>query len=125
MSFTAGVRKHGNVTVIDLAGRLTLGEPTALLRDTLRSEAAKNPNLLLNLENVSYLDSAGLGEMVGCYTSVTSKGGTLKLLHIQRRLQDLLQVTRLLTVFEVFEDEGEAVRSFANAAQVPADQIVR
>jgi anti-sigma B factor antagonist len=100
--------------VIDLAGRLTLGEATGRLRDTMRDAAAKgNKKILLNLERLEYMDSAGLGELVGAYTTVTNSGGALKMLKVQGRALDLLQVTRLMTLFEFFEDEAEAVESFA------------
>jgi anti-sigma B factor antagonist len=105
------------VTILDLSGRLTLGEATAQFRDRVRAEAEKNPRILLNVAGLSYMDSAGLGEMVGAHASVTSRGGQLKLLNAQQKLRDLLQITRLYTVFESFDDEASALRSFAQAAK--------
>jgi anti-sigma B factor antagonist len=104
----------GNVSVIDVAGRITLGEGSAALRETLREMVAKNQNkILLNLADVTYIDSSGIGELVSGYTTVTNTGGQLKLLNLNKRVKDLLQITKLYTVFEVKEDEADAIRSFA------------
>jgi anti-sigma B factor antagonist len=104
----------GDVTVIDAVGRITLGEGSSTFRDTIRDLAAKgNKKLLLNLGEVSYIDSSGIGELVSAFTTVTNHGGVLKLLNLTKRVKDLLQITKLYTVFEVFEDEAAAVRSFA------------
>ena len=117
MSLTASVRQVGAVTVIDLNGRVTLGDATGLLRETVRKAAEGSSAILLNLAGVSYMDSAGLGEMVGAHASVTNRGGQVKLLHVQKRLHDLLQITRLYTLFETFEDEAAAVTSFTQSAK--------
>jgi anti-sigma B factor antagonist len=104
----------GNVSVIDVAGRITLGEGSAALRETLRDMVAKNQNkILLNLADVTYIDSSGIGELVSAFTTVTNTGGQLKLLHLNKRVKDLLQITKLYTVFEVKEDEADAIRSFS------------
>jgi anti-sigma B factor antagonist len=104
----------GNVTVIDVAGRITLGEGSSALRETLRDLVAKNQTkILLNLADVTYIDSSGIGELVSGYTTVTNTGGSLKLLNLNKRVKDLLQITKLYTVFEVFEDEAAAIRSYA------------
>ncbi len=118
MSTKAAVRQVGDVAIVDLAGRITLGEGSGLVRNTIKDLVnAGQKKLLLNLKEVSYLDSAGLGEMVGAYASVTHAGGAIKLLHPQNKVHDLLQVTKLYTVFVAFDDEQEALRSFAaNAA---------
>jgi anti-sigma B factor antagonist len=106
-------RQVGNVSVIDVAGRITLGEGSAALRETLREMVAKNQNkILLNLADVTYIDSSGIGELVSGYTTVTNTGGQLKLLNLNKRVKDLLQITKLYTVFEVKEDEADAIRSF-------------
>jgi len=106
-------RQVGDVTVIDAAGRLTLGEGASAFRDYIRDLAAKgNTKLLLNLSEVSYIDSSGIGEMVSGFTSVTNNGGQLKLVGLSKRVKDLLQITKLYTVFEAFDDEAQAVRSF-------------
>jgi len=106
-------RQVGDVTVIDANGRITLGEGASTFRDTLRDLATKgDKKLLVNLSDVSYIDSSGIGEMVSGFTTVTNHGGQLKLLGLTKRVKDLLQITKLYTVFEVFEDEATAVRSF-------------
>jgi anti-sigma B factor antagonist len=107
-------RQVGDVTVIDAAGRITLGEAASSFRDKIRDLAAKgNKKLLLNLSDVSYIDSSGIGELVSGFTTITNNGGQFKLVGLSRRVKDLLQITKLYTVFEVFDDETEAVRSFA------------
>ena len=117
MSLKATVRKAGDVAIVDLAGRITLGEGSGLLRTTIKDLVANGQkNILVNLKEVTYIDSAGLGELVGSYASVTHAGGSIKLLHPQAKVHDLLQVTKLYTVFVAFDDENEAVRSFATAA---------
>ena len=114
MSVKLTTRQVGDVTVVDAAGRITLGEGASTFRDTIRNLAEKgDKKLLVNLGDVSYIDSSGIGEMVSSYTSVTNHGGQLKLLGLNKRVKDLLQVTKLYTVFEVFEDETSAIRSFA------------
>ncbi len=106
-------RQVGDVTVIDAGGRITLGEGASAFRDIIRDMSAKgNKKLLLNLGEVSYIDSSGIGEMVSGFTTVTNNGGQLKLLGLSKRVKDLLQITKLYTVFEVYDDEAEAVRSF-------------
>jgi len=107
-------RQVGDVTVIDATGRITLGEGASTFRDMIRDLATKgNKKLLVNLGDVSYIDSSGIGEMVSGFTTVTNHGGQLKLLSLSKRVKDLLQITKLYTVFEVFDDEASAVRSFA------------
>jgi anti-sigma B factor antagonist len=114
VSVKLNTRQVGDVTVIDASGRITLGEGSSTFRDTIRELATKgNKKLLLNLADVSYIDSSGIGEMVSGFTSVTNQGGQLKLLNLTKRVKDLLQITKLYTVFEVFEDEAAAVRSFS------------
>jgi len=108
-------RQVGDVTVIDVAGRITLGEGSSNLRDSLRELAAKgNKKILLNLADVSYIDSSGIGELVAGFTTMTNAGGQLKLLNLTKRVQDLLQITKLYTVFEVFDAEASAVHSFTS-----------
>src|SRR5690242_11779942 len=117
MSLKAEVRLAGDVSVVDLSGRLTLGEGSGLVRNTIKDLVTSGrKNILLNLKNVTYIDSAGLGELVGAYASVTNVGGNIKLLNVQSKVHDLLQVTKLYTVFAAFDDEPEALRSFAAAA---------
>jgi len=107
-------RQVGDVTVVDAVGRITLGEGASTFRDTIRELASKGKKkLLLNLAEVSYIDSSGIGEMVSGFTTVTNQGGAVKLLNLTKRVRDLLQITKLYTVFEVFDDEATAVRSFS------------
>jgi len=114
MSVKLTTRQVGDVTVIDVAGRITLGEGSSTLRDALRDLVKKNQkNILLNLKDVTYIDSSGIGELVSAYTTVTNEGGHLKLLGLTHRVKDLLQITKLYTVFDIHEDEAHAVRSFA------------
>src|ERR1035441_2827525 len=114
MSIKLSNRQVGDVTVVDDAGRITLGEGSSGLRDTLRDMVAKGQKkILLNLSEVSYIDSSGIGELVSGFTTVTNQGGSLKLLGLTKRVKDLLQITKLYTVFDVHDDEASAVRSFA------------
>ena len=113
MSVKLTTRQVGDVTVIDATGRITLGEGASTFRDTVRDLAGKgNKKILLNLGDVTYIDSSGIGELVSGFTTVTNHGGVLKLLGLSKRVKDLLQITKLYTVFEVFDDESSAVRSF-------------
>lgn len=117
MSFKATVRRAGTVAIADLAGRLTLGEGSGTLRNTIKDMLAKgDKDILLNLNDVTYIDSSGLGELVGSYASVTNAGGQIKLLNVQSKVHDLLQVTKLYTVFQAYSNEQEALRSFGTAA---------
>jgi anti-sigma B factor antagonist len=106
-------RSNGDVTIIDLNGKMTLGEGDELLRDKVNSLIQQGQKkLVLNLANVPYIDSAGLGEIVRTYTTVSRQGGALKLLSLTKRITDLLAITKLLTIFETFDTEAEAVASF-------------
>ena len=109
-------RNVGEVTVLDLKGKMTLGEGDELLKDKINSLIHQGQRkLLLNLEGVPYIDSAGLGEIVRTYTTVSRQGGSLKLVNLTKRITDLLSITKLLTVFETFDSEKEAVASFQKA----------
>ena len=113
MSVKLTSRQVGDVTVVDAAGRITLGEGASTFRDTVRDLAASgHKKLLLNLAEISYIDSSGIGELVSAFTTVSNNGGSLKLLNLTKRVRDLLQITKLYTVFEVFNDEASAVGSF-------------
>ena len=106
-------RDAGRVTVLDLSGRIALGEGSALLRTTIRALLNdQRTNILLNLAEVNYIDSSGIGELVSAFTAVKSKGGEMKLLHLTKKVHDLLQITKLFTVFDVYSDESTALRSF-------------
>jgi anti-sigma B factor antagonist len=107
-------RVVGGVTILDLSGKMTLGEGDELLREKIASLVnAGQKQLLLNLDGVPYIDSAGLGEIVRTYTTVSRQGGKLKLLNLTKRIEDLLSITKLLTVFEVYDTEAEAIQSFS------------
>jgi anti-sigma B factor antagonist len=109
-------RAVGDVVVLDLKGKITLGEGDELLKDKVNSLVNQgHRKIVLNLAEVPYIDSAGLGEIVRTYTTVSRQGGSLKLLNLTKRITDLLSITKLLTVFETFETENEAVRSFSAA----------
>ncbi|MEO8126503.1 MAG: STAS domain-containing protein [Bryobacteraceae bacterium] len=113
MSFQASVRQVDTVSIIDFSGRITLGDESDLLRETLNTELERgHKKLLLNLRGVTYCDSAGLGELVGCFTKVGRRGGSLKLLYVPKKIRDILQVTRLDGLFEICSDEEAAVKSF-------------
>jgi anti-sigma B factor antagonist len=117
MACKATVRQAGDVTIVDLSGRITLGDGSGTVRDTVkRLIASGKKQVLLNLADASYIDSAGLGELVGTYATMTNQGGQIKLLNAQGKVRDVLQVTKLYTVFENFSDETAAVRSFASHA---------
>jgi anti-sigma B factor antagonist len=112
-------RAVGDVVVLDLKGKVTLGEGDELLKDKVNSLVNQgHKKIVLNLADVPYIDSAGLGEVVRTYTTVSRQGGSLKLLNLTKRITDLLSITKLLTVFETFDSENEAVRSFSASAKV-------
>jgi anti-sigma B factor antagonist len=109
----ATTREVGVITLVDLSGRIALGEGSALLRKTIRDLLDSGHNkIVLNLGDVNYIDSSGIGELVSGFTAVRSREGELKLLHLTKKVHDLLQITKLFTVFDVFTDEPTAVRSF-------------
>ncbi|HVO58587.1 MAG TPA: STAS domain-containing protein [Dongiaceae bacterium] len=113
MPLYATHRDSGTVTVVDMGGRITLGEGSALLRKTIGQLLDEgHTRILFNLADVDYIDSSGIGELVHAYTSARNRGGELKLLHLTRKVRDLLQITKLYTVFEVYSDEPTAIRSF-------------
>jgi anti-sigma B factor antagonist len=106
-------RNAGAVTVLDLSGKITLGNDHTLLKDKIQSLLHQGrKNILFNLADVTYVDSSGLGAIMAAYTTVTREGGALKLARITGKLQDLLSITKLLTVFETFDSEDEALRSY-------------
>jgi anti-sigma B factor antagonist len=106
----------GDVSVLDVVGRITLGEGDELLKDKVNSLLNQGrKKIILNLAEVPYVDSAGLGEIVRTYTTVSRQGGNLKLLNLTKRITDLLSITKLLTVFETYDSEADAVQSFSSA----------
>jgi anti-sigma B factor antagonist len=114
VSVKLSTRQVGDVSVVDVAGRITLGEGSSALRDLLKDMVGKGQKkILLNLGEVTYIDSSGIGELVSAFTSIANQGGQLKLLNLAKRVKDLLQITKLYTVFDVHDDEAGAIRSFA------------
>ena len=117
MTLKASSRQIDGVNIVDLNGRITLGEGSVILRDTVRDLLGKgSKHILLNLGNVTYIDSSGIGELVSAFTSVRNQGGELKLLNLTKKVHDLLQITKLYTVFDVRDDEAQAVQSFPKTA---------
>jgi anti-sigma B factor antagonist len=107
-------RQLDGVTVVDMSGRITLGEGSVILRDTIRDLIGKGQKkILLNLGDVTYIDSSGIGELVSAFTAVRREGGELKLLNLTKKVHDLLQITKLYTVFDIKDDETAAIKSFA------------
>jgi anti-sigma B factor antagonist len=116
MKMTASTRLVGGVTIVDLYGRIVLGEGSVGVRDLVRNLIkGGNKKILLNLRDVDYIDSSGLGELVSAFTSVRSQGGELKLLNLTKRVRALLQITKLLTVFDITDDEAISLKSFSPA----------
>jgi len=114
VSLKLHTRQVDGVTILDLSGRITLGEGSVQLRDATRDLLSKGSKLiLLNLGDVNYIDSSGIGELVSAYTTVRNQGGELKLLNLTKKVHDLLQITKLYTVFDVKDDEATAIASFA------------
>ena len=115
MSMKASTRQIDGVTIVDLSGRITLGEGSVILRDTVKDLLGKGQKkILLNLGDVSYIDSSGIGELVSAFTTVRNGGGDLKLLNLTKKVHDLLQITKLYTVFDVKDDEAAAITAFAH-----------
>lgn len=113
MTMKASNRRVDGVTILDLSGRITLGEGSVVLRDQIRELLGKNEKkILLNLGDVTYIDSSGIGELVSAFTTVRNQGGELKLLNLTKKVHDLLQITKLYTVFDVKDDEATAVKAF-------------
>lgn len=106
-------RQAGDVTILDMEGKITIGEGSIALRNTIRGLLGDGKNkILLNMAGVGYVDSSGIGELVSSFTSVQKEGGHLKMVNLMKKIEDLLAITKLLTVFDVFEDEGSALSSF-------------
>ena len=114
MTMKTSTRQVDGVTIVDLSGRITLGEGSVILRDQIRDMVTRgDKKILLNLGDVSYIDSSGIGELVSAYTTVRNSGGELKLLNLTKKVHDLLQITKLYTVFDIKDDETTAVKAFA------------
>lgn len=114
MSLKSSSRQVDGISILDLSGRITLGEGSVVLRDTIRELLGKGEKkILLNLGDVTYIDSSGIGELVSAYTAVRKEGGELKLLNLTKKVHDLLQITKLYTVFDVKDDEAAAIAAYA------------
>ena len=114
MTMKSSTRQVDGVTIVDLSGRITLGEGSTMLRDIVRDLIAKGQKkILLNLGDVTYIDSSGIGELVSAFTTVRNGGGDLKLLNLTKKVHDLLQITKLYTVFDIKDDEPAAIQSFS------------
>ena len=113
MTIKTKIREVGDVRIVDLSGRITLGDGTKSLRETVQGLLGEGQKrILLNMGEVAYIDSAGIGELVASLLSVRNRGGELKLLKLTRKVHDAVQITKLYTVFEISDDEGAAIRSF-------------
>lgn len=113
MSMKFRTRQVDGITILDLSGRITLGDGSVTLRDGVRDTLQKgSKRILLNMGDVDYIDSSGLGELVSAYTTVKNQGGDLRLLHLTKKVHDLLQITKLYTVFDIRDDEAGAVSAF-------------
>lgn len=116
MTMKVTTRQVDGVTILDLSGRITLGEGSVQLRDAVRDLLTKGQkHILLNLGDVNYIDSSGIGELVSAYTTARNQGGELKLLNLTKKVHDLLQITKLYTVFDVKDDEASAIKSFSKS----------
>ena len=116
MQLRMSTRQVDGVMVVDCSGRVVFGEESASLRDTVKKLLAQSPKVVLNLREVSYIDSGGLGTLVSLFTTARNAGGAVKLARLSQRVGDLLQLTKLLTIFEVFDDEEVAAQSFRKDA---------
>lgn len=116
MNLKVSTRLLDGVVVVDCSGRLVFGEEASLLRDTVKAVLSENKQIVLNLGGVSYIDSGGLGTLVSLFTSARNAGGNIKLANLTKRVGDLLQITKLLTVFEAYDGEDKAVKSYQRRA---------
>jgi len=117
VTMTVSTRQVDGVTIVDLSGRITLDEGSTLLRDTIKQLASQGQkHVLLNLSEVHYIDSSGIGELVSAFTTMRDQGGELKLLNLTRKVHDLIQITKLHTVFDIKDDEAAAIQAFSKSA---------
>jgi anti-sigma B factor antagonist len=113
MTMKTNIRQVNGVAIVDMSGRITLGEGGVILRDTIHDLLGKGEkNILLNMGEITYIDSSGIGELITAFTSVRRHGGELKLLNLTKKVHDLLQITKLYTVFDIREDEATAIQAF-------------
>ena len=114
MSAKINIRHTGGVTILDVSGRITLGDGSVTLRDAVQEAIKSTKKLILDTSGVSYMDSSGVGELTGAYASLKNKDCQLKLLHLTKKIDDLMQITKLATIFDIYTDEKEAIASFKN-----------
>jgi len=115
MNMKASTRQQQDVSIVDLSGQIKLGEGSSVLRDTVKDLVGRGrKKILLNLADINYIDSSGVGELVSAFTSVRNEGGELKLLHLTKKVHDILQITKLYTVFDVRDNEAAAISAFSN-----------
>jgi anti-sigma B factor antagonist len=117
MSLKLSARTVDGVKIFDCSGRIVFGDEASQLRETIKKELAENNRLVLNLANVSYIDSGGIGTLVSLFTTARNAGGDIKLLNLTKRVGDLLQITKLITVFETYDDEKKAVNAFSTSSR--------
>ncbi|MBV9072337.1 MAG: STAS domain-containing protein [Acidobacteria bacterium] len=117
MSLKLSARTVDNVRVVDCSGRIVFGDEASQLRETIKKELAENNRLVLNLANVSYIDSGGIGTLVSLFTTARNAGGDIKLVNLTKRVGDLLQITKLITVFESYDNEQKAINAFSGSAR--------
>lgn len=125
MQLRLSTRTVDGILVVDCAGRIVFGEESAALRDKVRKLVTENNRIILNLRDITYIDSGGLGTLVSLYTTARNAGGAVKLANLTQRVDDLLQVTKLVTIFEVFDSEEEAIESFKKGAPRDLPRPVR
>ena len=118
MTLKLNFRLIDGITVVDCHGRIIFGEESSMLREAVKEQLKTSKDIVINLADVNYIDSGGLGTLVGLFTSARGTGGTIKLANLTHRVSELLQVTKLVTVFEVFDGEDKAVRSFSKRGAV-------
>jgi len=118
-------RTVNGVKIIDCSGRIVFGDEASQLRESIKKDLPENNRIVLNLANVNYIDSGGIGTMVSLYTSARNAGGDIKLLHLTKRVGDLLQITKLITVFESYDDEQKAVNAFSSAPRTNGSTMTR
>ena len=116
MALKLSTRDNNGVTIIDLSGRIVFGDESAMLRDKVKSLIPTNSRIILNLAQISYIDSGGIGTMVSLFTSARAAGGDIKLANLTKRVGDLLQITKLITVFETYDNESQAIQALAQKA---------
>ena len=113
MEITIQLRELSGVAILDMSGRITLGDGSVVLRETVREQIASGKKaLIINLGEVTYMDSSGLGELISAFTTAKNRGATLKLLNLTKRIRDLMEITKLYTVFDIYDDEASAIASF-------------